>query len=49
VPVLAQVPIEIAVREAGDAGTPVVLRAPGSAAAKAFVEAAKALWVGLKG
>ncbi len=31
VPVLAQVPIEIArLREAGDAGTPVVLRAPGS-------------------
>jgi ATP-binding protein involved in chromosome partitioning len=44
VPVLAQVPIEIAVREAGDAGTPVVLRAPDSPAAKAFVGAAKALW-----
>jgi ATP-binding protein involved in chromosome partitioning len=48
VPVLAQVPIEIAVREAGDAGTPVVLRAPDSAAAKAFVGAAKALWDGVK-
>jgi ATP-binding protein involved in chromosome partitioning len=47
VPVLAQVPIEIAVREAGDAGTPVVLSAPGSAAAKAFVAAAKALSVTL--
>jgi ATP-binding protein involved in chromosome partitioning len=48
VPVLAQVPIEIAVREAGDAGTPVVLRAPDSPAAKAFVEAAKTLWDGVK-
>lgn len=49
VPVLAQVPIEIAVREAGDAGTPVVLRAPESASAKAFVGAAKMLWDGVKG
>jgi ATP-binding protein involved in chromosome partitioning len=48
VPVLAQVPIEIAVREAGDAGAPVVLRAPGSAAAGAFAEAARVLWKGLK-
>jgi len=48
VPVLAQVPIEIAVREAGDAGAPVVLRAPGSAAATAFAEAARVLWKGLK-
>ncbi len=44
VPVLAQVPIEMAVREAGDAGRPVVLAAPESAAAKAFVQAAKAVW-----
>jgi len=49
VPVLAQVPIEIAVREAGDAGTPVVLSAPDSAAARAFAAAAGALWAGLKG
>jgi ATP-binding protein involved in chromosome partitioning len=49
VPLLAQVPIEIAVREAGDAGTPVVLRAPGSASARAFVGAAKALWDVVKG
>ncbi|MEJ2818160.1 Mrp/NBP35 family ATP-binding protein [Caulobacter sp. CCG-8] len=48
VPVLAQVPIEIAVREAGDAGTPVVLRAPDSAAAKAFAGAAKALWTSIQ-
>jgi ATP-binding protein involved in chromosome partitioning len=44
VPVLAQVPIEIAVREAGDAGTPVVLRAPDSVAAEAFGAAARTLW-----
>ncbi|MBO9709038.1 MAG: Mrp/NBP35 family ATP-binding protein [Caulobacter sp.] len=44
VPVLAQVPIEIAVREAGDEGTPVVLRAPETASAKAFGEAARMLW-----
>ena len=48
VPVLAQVPIEIAVREAGDGGAPVVLRAPESASAKAFAGAAKALWDGVK-
>ena len=43
-PMLAQVPIEMGVREAGDAGRPVVLAAPESAASKAFVEAAKAVW-----
>ncbi len=41
VPVLGEVPIEQATREAGDAGTPVVLREPESAAAKAFVQAAE--------
>jgi len=44
VPVLAEVPIELAVREGGDHGLPVVLGKPDSAAARAFVEAAKALW-----
>jgi ATP-binding protein involved in chromosome partitioning len=43
VPLLAQVPIEMAVREGGDFGKPVVHAAPGSAAAKAFFAAAKAL------
>lgn len=43
-PVLAEVPIEMAVREAGDAGRPVVLAAPDSAAARAFAQAAKAVW-----
>jgi ATP-binding protein involved in chromosome partitioning len=44
VPVLAEVPIELAVREGGDGGVPVVLGKPGSAAAKAFAGAAKTLW-----
>jgi ATP-binding protein involved in chromosome partitioning len=44
VPVLAEVPIELAVREGGDGGLPVVLGKPDSAAAQAFAGAAKALW-----
>ncbi len=36
-PVLGQVPLELAVREWGDKGTPVVQAAPASEAAKAFV------------
>jgi ATP-binding protein involved in chromosome partitioning len=42
-PLLAEVPIEIAVREGGDTGQPVVIGAPDSAAAKAFVEMARRL------
>ena len=41
VPVLAEVPIEQATREAGDRGMPVVLKEPDSAAAKAFAQAAE--------
>ncbi|MDT0632691.1 Mrp/NBP35 family ATP-binding protein [Rubrivirga sp. S365] len=41
VPVLAEVPIEQATREAGDRGTPVVLKEPESAAARAFAQAAE--------
>jgi ATP-binding protein involved in chromosome partitioning len=37
VPLLGQVPIEIAVREGGDHGEPIVLSAPESASAKALV------------
>jgi ATP-binding protein involved in chromosome partitioning len=37
-PLLGQIPIDPSVREWGDAGTPVVQAAPGSAIAKAFVE-----------
>jgi ATP-binding protein involved in chromosome partitioning len=40
VPLLGQVPIEMAVREGGDAGLPVVLAAPTSEAARAFVDIA---------
>lgn len=41
VPVLGEVPIEQAAREAGDLGTPIVLREPESAAARAFAAAAE--------
>ncbi len=41
VPLLGEVPIEQAVREAGDHGTPVVLSAPESVAARAFVAIAE--------
>jgi ATP-binding protein involved in chromosome partitioning len=40
-PLLGRVPLEPAVRESGDAGTPVVLAAPASAAAVALREAAE--------
>jgi ATP-binding protein involved in chromosome partitioning len=43
VPLLAEVPLEIALREACDAGQPLVSVAPEGVAARAFVEAAKAL------
>ena len=36
VPVLGEIPIEQAAREAGDRGTPVVLAEPESVSAKAF-------------
>ena len=42
-PLLGQVPIEQAVREWGDKGTPIVQAAPGSASALAFVEIADKL------
>ena len=41
VPVLAEVPLEQAAREAGDAGLPVVLREPDGAAAQAFTALAE--------
>jgi ATP-binding protein involved in chromosome partitioning len=43
VPLLGSIPIEPAIREGGDAGTPVVVAAPDSAAATAFVEIATVL------
>jgi ATP-binding protein involved in chromosome partitioning len=46
-PLLARLPLEVAVREHGDAGLPVVLGDPESAAARAFVEVAARLGAGL--
>jgi ATP-binding protein involved in chromosome partitioning len=40
VPLLGSLPLEISIREQGDAGTPVVRAAPGSAAAQAYREVA---------
>ena len=42
-PLLAQVPIDIPTREAGDRGMPVTASSPESAVAKAFVEISKSL------
>ncbi len=43
VPLLGSLPLEIAIREQGDAGTPVVRAAPDSAAAQAYREVAQRL------
>jgi len=43
VPLLAQIPLDMALREAGDEGTPVVLTAPDSPAAQALRTVASAL------
>lgn len=43
VPLLAELPLEMPVREGGDAGVPVVLSAPDSATAKAFAALAETL------
>ena len=40
VPLLGQIPIEVAVREGGDTGQPIVVAAPGSASAIAITEVA---------
>jgi len=41
VPLLGSLPLEIGIREQGDAGTPIVAAAPESAAARAYVAAAQ--------
>jgi len=41
VPLLGSLPLEIGIREQGDAGTPIVAAAPDSVAAKAYVAAAQ--------
>jgi ATP-binding protein involved in chromosome partitioning len=46
-PLLARLPLEVAVRTHGDAGLPVVLGDPESAAARAFADVAARLGVGL--
>jgi ATP-binding protein involved in chromosome partitioning len=43
VPLLGSLPLEIAIREQGDAGTPIVAAAPESAAAQAYLAAATRL------
>lgn len=43
VPLLGSLPLDIAIREQGDAGQPVVVAAPDSAAARAYRQAARAL------
>jgi len=43
VPLLGSLPLDIAIREQGDAGRPVVVAAPDSAAAQAYRHAARAL------
>jgi ATP-binding protein involved in chromosome partitioning len=47
-PLLGQIPLVPAVREWGDAGTPLVEAAPGSVAGKAFIEVAERLVAELK-
>ena len=48
-PLLGQIPLVPAVREWGDAGTPLVEAQPGSAAGRAFIEVAERLVEALKG
>jgi ATP-binding protein involved in chromosome partitioning len=43
VPLLAEIPIDIALRKGGDEGVPVVVSDPGGAVARAFAAAARAL------
>jgi len=43
VPLLAEIPLEMALREAGDAGRPIVIDRPDSPAAQAFLEMARRL------
>jgi ATP-binding protein involved in chromosome partitioning len=47
VPLLGSLPLELAIREQGDAGVPVVVAAPGSGAARAYRELARAVAVRL--
>jgi len=44
VPFLGEVPLLLDVREAGDAGRPIMMSAPQSAGARAFAAIAEAVW-----
>ncbi|GAB4328581.1 MAG: Mrp/NBP35 family ATP-binding protein [Promethearchaeota archaeon] len=48
IPFLGKVPLDVAVREQGDTGMPVVLKRPDSPAGKAFLEIAKKIMDGLE-
>jgi len=48
IPFLGEVPLEIEVRERSDAGLPIVVTAPESAAAAAYRSIAEAVWSGLQ-
>lgn len=43
VPLLGEIPLEVLIRKAGDAGSPVVISSPDSPVAKAFLKAAESL------
>jgi len=43
VPLLGSLPLDIAIREQGDAGQPVMVAAPGSAVAEAYLQTARAM------
>lgn len=49
VPLLGQIPLDTVVREGGDAGTPVVIKAPESEAATAFLQVARRILQGVGG
>ena len=48
-PLLGQIPLDVALREGGDAGTPIVLGKPESAAAQALDAIAEKLTVKARG
>ena len=44
VPLLSEIPLHMAIREASEKGKPIVLSSPGSAEAKAFYKLAESVW-----
>jgi ATP-binding protein involved in chromosome partitioning len=49
VPMLGEIPLDPAIRETSDAGTPLVATAPDGPQARAFIDIADALWARLEG